>query len=142
MTRTGEDGRADEQHVVAADLIDQRPQDRGAERAAQTGAAADEAEEPLGLPRVVDLVGQRPELADEKHTEQQAERVEADRHPDGAGSQQGPEDDRAARRWPSCVIGMTRRRGSRRTALLYQCISTPMNRPTASWTNGWLSAPS
>ena len=68
---------ADEQHVVAADLVDQHAQDRRAHGAAQARAAADEAEESLGLPRVVDLVGQRPELADEEQAKQQAERVQS-----------------------------------------------------------------
>ena len=52
--------------------------------AAQAGAAADEPEQPLGLPRVVDVVGQRPELADEQDAEDQAEEVEPDRDPLGS----------------------------------------------------------
>ena len=44
-------------------------------------AAADEPEQPLGLARVVDVVGQRPELADEQDAEDQAEEVEGDRRP-------------------------------------------------------------
>ena len=55
------------------------------------GAAADEAEEPLGLPRIVDGVGQRPELADEQDGEDEAEQVERRRHPLLAGLKQPPE---------------------------------------------------
>ena len=39
-------------------------------------AAADEPEQPLGLPRIVDDVGERPELADEQDAEDQAPDVE------------------------------------------------------------------
>jgi hypothetical protein len=73
--------------IVAADLIDQHAQDRRADRTAKTGTAADESEEPLRLTRVVDLSGERPELADEKHAKQKTERVQTNRDPHGAGLQ-------------------------------------------------------
>ncbi len=63
----------------------------GAHGAAQAGAAADEAEQPLGLTRVVDVVGQRPELADQQDAEDQAEHVEGDRHPVRAALEKKPE---------------------------------------------------
>ena len=52
-----------------------------ARRAAEARAAADEPEEPLGVARVVDVVRERPELADEQHAENQTEHVERDRNP-------------------------------------------------------------
>ena len=61
--------------------------------AAQTGAGTDEAEQPLGLPGVVDLVGQRPELADEEEAEDLTEQVERHGDPLGSCSQQEREDD-------------------------------------------------
>ena len=116
--------------------------DRRAKRAAETGAATDETEETLGLPGVVDVVGQRPELADEQHPENLPEEIERDGDPDGAGAQQCPEDARAAAARTACVIGITYWRGSRRIAPLYKCISTPMRTDDASRTYGRLSDPS
>ena len=51
---------------LRADRLDQERGQRRAGRAAEAGAAADEAEQPLGLPRIVDVVGERPELADQQ----------------------------------------------------------------------------
>ena len=68
-----QDRRADQQQVVGADLLDGERRERRAHRAAEAGAAADEAEQPLRLPRVVDVVGERPELADQQNAEDQAE---------------------------------------------------------------------
>ena len=62
--------------VFCAELLDQERREAGAHGAAEAGAAADEAEQPLGLARIVDVVGERPELADEQ-AEDQAEDVEA-----------------------------------------------------------------
>ncbi len=55
--------------------------ERRAHRAAEARATADEAEQPLGLPRIVDVVGQRPELADQQHRQDQPDDVERDRDP-------------------------------------------------------------
>ena len=90
-----------------------RDSERRAHRAPEAGAAADEAEQPLGLARVVDIVGERPELADQQDTEDQPEEVERHRHPARAGLEQEPEDhqDHAAQ---PCVTGMTDRRGKPR----------------------------
>ena len=76
--------------------------------------AADEPEDALRLARVVDVVGERPELADEEDAEDQAEQVEADRRPScwprlRTATQKPP----AA---PPCrlsVTGIIQRRGSR-----------------------------
>jgi hypothetical protein len=73
-----------------------RPEPGGAERhqrrsgeAAERRPSADEREEPLRLPRVVDQVGDRPELADEEQAEDHPEQVEDDGDPHGAGAQLG-----------------------------------------------------
>ena len=83
---------ADEKQIHA-DVFDDQGRDARAERAAQAGAAADEAEQPLRLPRVVDVVGQRPELADEDDAEHLAEEVEGGADPVRTGLEQRPEDD-------------------------------------------------
>ncbi len=106
---------AHEDHRVRADLLDQQRQRGGSGHAAQTGAAADEPKEPLGLTRVVDVVGERPELADQKQTHDLPEEVERDRCPRLAGLKQEPEqgqkrhqaelgdgDHRAWRQSPGC----------------------------------------
>ena len=49
--------------------------------AAERRAAADEAEQPLRLPRVVDDVGERPELADQQDARGQSGDVERHRDP-------------------------------------------------------------
>ena len=84
---------ADEEQVRGADLGGGEGQNRRSDDAAEAGAAADEAEEPLGLARVVDLVGERPELADEQNAHDQPEQVEAGGHHPGSGLEQHPEDD-------------------------------------------------
>ncbi len=61
--------------------------------AAERSASADEPEQPLGLARVVDDVGKRPELTDQQDTEDQPGDVERDRHPRRVGLKQEPEDD-------------------------------------------------
>ena len=86
-----QDGRADEEQVVRSELSDRELGDRVAERTAQAGPAADQAEQPLGLACIVDVVGQRPELTDEKNPENLAEDVERDRDPHGLCLQQDPE---------------------------------------------------
>ncbi len=89
----GQDGGADEQHRRRAQFLDQRRGDGGTERPAQTGAAADETEQALGLARVVDVVGQGPELADEQDAEHQPVEVEPDRNPLAADlGEEHPED--------------------------------------------------
>src|SRR5688572_31013912 len=74
----------DQQQAVRSDCVDDSRDNRRARSAAQTGAGTDEAEQPLGLPGVVDLVGQRPELADEEEAEDLTEQVK--RHGDPLGS--------------------------------------------------------
>ena len=97
-TQTRHDRRADEQHVARADRLHQERGQRRAGRAAKARAAADEAEHALGLPRVVDVVGQRPELADEQHREDQADDVEGDGDPVLADRrEQEPEQDQQQR---------------------------------------------
>ncbi len=86
-----QDGRADEEQVVRSELFDRDRSDRVAERTAQARTAADQAEQPLGLTRVVHVVGQRPELTDEKNPEDLAEEIECDGDPDGLCLQQDPE---------------------------------------------------
>ena len=108
--------------------------------AAQTGAGTDEAEQPLGLPGVVDLVGQRPELADEEEAEDLTEQVKRHGDPLGSCSQQEREDDqehddRRLRGGYDVPAGETR--GGRRV----QCISTPMTNAPASSTCGRLLDP-
>ena len=72
---------------------------RGPQGAAETGAAADEAEQTLRLARVEDVVRQRPELADQENAQDQAEEVEGDRDPRGRRSATAPRRPRAGRRW-------------------------------------------
>ena len=132
---------AHQQQVDAADLVDQQLREAGAERAAEAGAAADEAEQPLGLARVVDVVGERPELADEQNAEDLAEQVQArpTRLPIRSGA--APRRPAAATTIPASVTGTTERRGSRLIARAYWCISTPISSPAASMIHGRLSAP-
>ena len=82
--------RAPEQQRVGADRLDDERGEARAGHAAEHDAAPDEPEEPLCLPRIVDAVGERPELADDKDPEQIAPDEEADRHPIGPG-RPGPE---------------------------------------------------
>jgi hypothetical protein len=70
-----QDGRADEEQVVRSELSDRELRDRVAQRTAQAGPAANQAEQPLGLACVVDVVGQRPELTDEKNPDLAETRV-------------------------------------------------------------------
>ena len=80
--------------VVVPSSVDQRGGDRRAGGTAQAGAAADQPEQALGLPGVVDVVGQGPELADQQDAEDQPVEVEAHRHPLGAEpGEQHPEGD-------------------------------------------------
>ena len=87
---------------------------RRAGGAAEAGAAADEAEDALGLPRVVDVVGQRPELADQQDAEDQRRQVEARPRPSPAPivREQEPEQHAAAPAMPACVTGIVQRRGT------------------------------
>ena len=78
------DAGADQQHRLRAEGLDQAGRDGRSGGAAQARAAADQPEQALGLARVVDVVGERPELADEQNAEDQSEQVETDRHPFGA----------------------------------------------------------
>ena len=87
------DAGAHEQHRLGAEFFDESRGDGRAGGAAQAGAAADQPEQTLGLARVVDVVGQRPELADEQNAEDQPEQIEADRDPLGADlREQHPEE--------------------------------------------------
>ena len=89
-----EDRGADQQHRRRAELGHQRGGDRRAGGTAQAGAAADQPEQALGLPGIVDVVGQGPELADQQDAEDQPVEVEADRYPLGADlGEQHPEGD-------------------------------------------------
>ena len=85
--------RADQQQVVRAERSGGERQQRRSGDAAQARAGADETEQALGLPRVVDLVGQRPELADQEDAHDQPEEVEPGRHHPVAGLEQEPEPD-------------------------------------------------
>ena len=78
-------------------LLDDRRDDRRPDGAAQAGAGADEAEQPLGLTGVVEVVGQRPELADEEHAQDLPEQVEGDGDPLRAAPAAGARRRRAAR---------------------------------------------
>ena len=92
---------------VGVRLQDRRPGD-----AAERRAAADEPEQPLGLPRVVDQIRQRPELADEQDAEEQRHQVEGDRDPGRLvwNRNQKPTGTTAMPAW---VIGSAPRSGSR-----------------------------
>jgi hypothetical protein len=90
--RTGEQrAGADQQQRVGTERLDQRRGQRRAGHAPECNAATDEAKQPLGLTRIVDAIGQRPELADEQHTQQQAPNVKRDRYPVAATLEQHPE---------------------------------------------------
>jgi len=56
-------------------------------------SAPDEPEQPLGLARIVDVVGQGPELADEQDADDQPEQVESHRDPCLICLEQHPERD-------------------------------------------------
>jgi hypothetical protein len=77
----GQDGRTHQQHRVLPELLHQQRRQAGAHGAAEAGAAANQAEQALRLARVVDIVGDRPELADREQAEDKAENVESDRYP-------------------------------------------------------------
>ena len=88
-----EDARAAEQQVLGPQPANDESGQAGSGHAAQARPAADEAEDALGLPRVVDVVGERPELADEQQAEDEAEQVEAHRDPVARRPEQEPEAD-------------------------------------------------
>ena len=116
MHSVSDDGAEEEQRVGADPFGDERGNAR-ARQPAERRAAADEPEEPLGLSRIVDGVGQRPELADQQNGEDQTEDVERDRHPLLTGLKQGTrtptgDDDR-----PLGMTGMTQRAGIQRRRL-------------------------
>ena len=91
------DGGADQQHLLGAERFHQKRRQRCAGGAAQAGAAADKPENALGLAGIVDVVGERPELADQQHREDRSEQVERDRDPPLAGvGQQDPEQQQQA----------------------------------------------
>ncbi len=89
----GEQDCADQYQLPAADLLREECGQTGARRASGGGAAADESKQPLGGARVVDQVGQRPELADEQHRVDLPEQVERDIDPILAGCQHDPEEE-------------------------------------------------
>ena len=91
--QTARNDRAEQHEGVGAERLGDERGDAGAREPAERGPAADEAEDALGLPRVVDGVGQRPELTDQENREDQAEQVERNRHPFLAGLEQDPEQD-------------------------------------------------
>ena len=88
----GENAGAHEEKVVGAELLDRDCGDGRPQRPAKAGTAADQAKEPLGLPGVVHVVGECPELADQQNTENLSKEVERDGDPDGPGAEQNPED--------------------------------------------------
>ncbi len=70
----------------------------GPHDAAEHRPGADEAEQPLRLAGVEDVVGQGPELADEQDAHDQPEEVERDRDPPlAAAAEEEPEEDEQAR---------------------------------------------
>ncbi len=85
--------RADQEHGVRADPLDKRRSHRRAGETAQAGARADEPEDPLRLARVVDVVGQRPELTDEQNADDRAVQVKGhgDHAAGGVLAEQPPE---------------------------------------------------
>ena len=86
----------DEHELPAADFLGEERGDARSERAAGGRAAADESEEPLRGARVVNQVGQRPELADEQHAVDLAEQIERDVNPVLARGEHDPEDHQQA----------------------------------------------
>ena len=99
--------------LVVPIRVGQANQDRRAGDAAEAGAAADEAEDPLGLPGVVDEIGKRPELADEQDAEDRPEQVEAPPTPRSSGLWNRNQKPKSSAAMPSCVIDIADRRGSR-----------------------------
>jgi hypothetical protein len=91
----------------------------GTERAAQARAAADEAEDTLGLAGVVDVVGERPELADEQNAEDLTEQIQPRRCRFRAGLEQRPEERPAGRRCRPASPAPRRGVGRRRIACVY-----------------------
>ena len=71
---------ADQQQICGSETLGVGCE-RGPRYAAERRAAADEPEQPLRLARVVDEVGDRPELADQQHAHQVREHVERGRRP-------------------------------------------------------------
>ncbi len=83
---------AHEDHRARSDRLHEERGQAGAGGAAEAGAAADEAEDALGLARIVDVVGQRPELADQQDRQDLHHHEEGHRHPVGADErEQEPE---------------------------------------------------
>ena len=124
--------RARQQQVDGADRRG-GDRERAAGDAAERRAAADEAEQPLGLPRVVDEVGERPELADEEHAEDLPGEIERDRHP-RCRLWKSTQNTSSMPPMPTCVIGSAQRRGSRAMSQAYPVIRMPMMKPETSRT--------
>ena len=107
------DRRAEQQHVLRADRLDQERRQRRAGRAAEAGAAADEAEDALGLPRIVDVVGERPELADQQDRQDLPRRCRTRPRPSPAPIVVNRNQNSTSRTaMPTCVTGIIRRRGT------------------------------
>ena len=133
-------GGADQQQVRRSDLRRVRRQRRAGD-AAERRAAADEPEQPLRLPRVVDEVGDRPELADEQDAEDQPGQVERRPRPTSPGLEQEPEADQHARHAHLDDRQRPSAGAAARSATRSPVIRTPMMKPAASRTYGRLSAP-
>ena len=91
--------------LLEPNSLDGDRRDGRAQRAAETGAAADEPEQALGLPGVVDVVGQRPELADEQDARGSARRNRARRRPRRRRSAAGPRRATSSAARTDCVSG-------------------------------------
>ena len=103
-------GGAPEKKRVGADGFDDGGGQTRAGHAAEHHAAADEAEEPLRLPRIVDAVGQRPELADQQNAQDEPPDVERDGDP-VASVWKSIQKPTMATAIPACVIGSAHRFG-------------------------------
>ena len=99
----GEEGEcAPQQQGVGADRLDDRGGQERARHAAEHHASADEPKQPLRLSRIVDAVGQRPELADQQDAEERAPDIERDRHPVAGAPEERPEHDHHRRHAGLC----------------------------------------
>ena len=76
-------------------------------------AAADEPEQPLGLARIVDDVGERPELADEQDAEDAGRRRKSATETQLASVWNRNQNSSSRPTMPACTIGSAQRRGRR-----------------------------
>ncbi len=95
-----QDRRGPEEKLFRPEQVGADGGDRGAHHPAEDAAGADESEEPLGLPRMIEIVGDQPEQRHHEHREDRHPDIESGRHPFVRPLEELPEHDEVRRHHP------------------------------------------